>query len=145
MTRTLRMRQWGGGRSLHRPEIIPGIALTCYPPLDPSVAKFIRGYLALPDAPRARVRVALLRLNQALRRRSAGDGAIELSIAFEALTGDDQTMEMTHKVKVRSSRILGGTSEERRRNSAIVGRMYALRSKLVHTGTFRQKPGLACL
>jgi hypothetical protein len=50
------------------------------------------------------------------------------------LVGDKTNNEMTHKVKVRTVRMIGGNLEERRRNAAIVNKAYSVRSKMVHTG-----------
>lgn len=106
-----------------------------YPPLDATEAKeIVSSYLALDGSTRKLVRVALQRISQSLRRHNAGDAAVELSTALEALLGDNATTEMTHKVKVRAVRLIGGSAEERRRNATIISKTYTARSKLVHTG-----------
>lgn len=106
-----------------------------YPQLEPIAAqKVVQGYLALPGKTRDKVRVALKRLNQAQRRHNVGDRAVELSTAFEALLGDGAKTEMTHKIKVRSVRLLGGTDEVRKKNAAVIYKAYDIRSQLVHTG-----------
>jgi hypothetical protein len=106
-----------------------------YPPLDPIEApQIVQGYLALETQTKNKVRVALERLGQAQNRRSLGDRAVELSIALETLMGDNATTEMTHKIKVRSVRLIGGSDEVRKKNSAVMNKAYSIRSSLVHTG-----------
>lgn len=106
-----------------------------FPTLDPVEApQLVQRYLGLPDNVRRQVRVALERLNQAQRRVNVGDQAVELSIAFESLLGDSQA-EMTHKIKIRAVRLLGGNEEVRIANTKIIGKTYDIRSKLVHSGT----------
>ncbi|MGH8604334.1 MAG: hypothetical protein ACREXR_16620 [Gammaproteobacteria bacterium] len=106
-----------------------------YPILDPAEAQqIVQAYLALQGDTRRKVRVALKRLNQAQRLHSVGDRALELSTAFETLLGDDATTEMTHKIKVRSVRLVGGTDDVRTKNAAVINKAYSIRSKLVHTG-----------
>lgn len=123
-----------GGRSSQMLEILP-TRHADYPQLEPIAAQnVVQGFLALRGKTREKVRVALKRLNQAQRRHNVGDRAVELSTAFEALLGDDATNEMTHKIKVRSVRLLGGTDEVRKRNAAVINKAYSIRSQLVHTG-----------
>jgi len=124
----------GGGRSHPLIEVFPKIPRE-YPLLDPVEASaVVSGYLQLRGHTRDKVRLSLNRLNQAQRRHNLGDQAVELCIALEALVGDDQTTELTHKIKVRGARILGGDDKQRARHSSIIGRTYDIRSKLVHTG-----------
>lgn len=114
-------------------EILP-LQVIAYPKLDGQEAReIVQGYLGLNEPTRSKVRVALQRLSQSLRRQDPGDQAVELSIALETLMGDGQS-EMTHKIKVRATRMIGGTSEDRQRISTIISRTYDIRSKLVHTG-----------
>jgi Apea-like HEPN len=115
-------------------EIIP-IQIQNFPALDPIEAKeIVQNYLGLNESVRDKVRVALERLSRALRRQNVGDKAVELSTAFETLVGDNSTNEMTHKVKVRSVRLIGGTNQIRRKNAAVINKAYSIRSTLVHTG-----------
>jgi len=123
-----------GARRGQMLEILPAWHKT-YPLLNAEEAALVvGGYLQLHGNTRSKVRVALQRLNQAQRRHSIGDQAIELSTAFETLLGDNARTEMTHKVKVRSVRLIGGADETRKRNAAILSRTYDIRSALVHTG-----------
>jgi hypothetical protein len=115
-------------------EVLP-LRVNQDPPLDEDEAKQIVGsYLALSGETRKLVRVALQRIGQAMRRHNAGDAAVELSTAFEALLGDKATQEMTHKVRVRSVRLIGGSDAIRRANATVMSRAYKIRSALVHTG-----------
>ncbi|WP_061172503.1 HEPN domain-containing protein [Caballeronia hypogeia] len=116
-------------------EILPRHTLDHYPALNTDEARrIVREFIALPDDVRGVMRVALKRINQAHLRHDVGDKAVELATAFEALLGDGGTNEMTHKITVRSVRLLGGTLSEREINKVIVNKMYSVRSKLVHTG-----------
>lgn len=125
----------GSSHSSHMHEIVPSQPGN-YLALDSNEApQIVQGYLALSGTTRDKVRVALQRLNQAQRRHNIGDRAVELSTAFETLLGDNGTTEMTHKIKVRSVRLLGGTAEVRERNAAVIYKAYNIRSKLVHTGS----------
>lgn len=106
------------------------------PVLDPTEApQIVQAYLALHGDTRSKVRVALQRLNQALCRGNAGDRAVELSTALEALLGEkDVRIEMTHKIKVRSVRLIGGENKVRMKNAVIIKKAYDIRGDLVHTG-----------
>jgi len=118
-------------------EILPNQS-SDYPVLDPvEASQIVQAYLALHIETRDKVRVALQRLNQAQRRRNIGDRAVELSIAFETLLGDNANTEMTHKIKVRSVRLIGGTDKVRKKNAAIINKAYDIRSKLVHKGAVK--------
>lgn len=115
-------------------EILP-IGFADYPVLDSEEApQIVQAYLALPINTRNKVHLALQRLNHAQRRHEVADRAVELSIALETLLGDNANTEMTHKIKVRSTRLIGGTNEVRRRNAAIINKTYKIRSDLVHKG-----------
>ncbi len=121
------------GKTLSFPEILP---TGFFPPsvLDPEAAKqIVSQYLRLKPGLHRKVQVALQRLNQATHRSRFGDKAAELSIALEALLVDDPG-ENTHKVGLRASLLLGGTSQERIRNRAIIGGIYSARSALIHGG-----------
>jgi hypothetical protein len=122
------------GRSTQMLEILPNQPSN-EPTLNGAEAQeIVLAYLALQSATQAKVRVALQRLSQSLRRHNVGDRAVELATALETLLGDDATTEMTHKIKVRSVRLIGGTNDTRIRNAAIINKTYNIRSKLVHTG-----------
>lgn len=122
------------GRSTHMHEISPNRPSTELALNGAETQEIVPAYIALQGTTRAKVRVALQRLNQSLRRHNVGDRAVELATALEALLGDNGTTEMTHKIKVRSVRLIGGTNNARFRNAAIINKTYVIRSTLVHTG-----------
>lgn len=97
--------------------------------------EIVSGYFNLDKTTQGTVSTALHRLNKAIIRHNVGDSAVELSVALEALTGDGTTNEMTHKVKVRTVRLIGGSDEVRARNASILTNTYDIRSKMVHTGS----------
>jgi hypothetical protein len=106
-----------------------------YPPLDPVEAPtVVQAYLALKPSVRDIFNVSIQRINQAQRRRGVGDKAVELCTALETLMGDSGNTEMTHKIKVRATRLVGGAPSVRIYNAALLSETYAIRSKLVHTG-----------
>ena len=76
---------------------------------------------------------------QALRRHDLGDKAIELAIALETLTADGDSNEVSHKVKIRATKILGGDGAARARNAKLISETYNIRSKQMHTGAFDAK------
>jgi hypothetical protein len=88
-----------------------------------------------------RLRIALERLNRAQRRASDVDVAIELGIALEALYLPDAQDELKFRLRVRASRLLGTSEEERRGIYEHVGQLYELRSKAVHTGALPDRIG----
>jgi len=93
----------------------------------------VSGFLAVDGTLRARLRVSLQRLNQSIRRLSAGDKAMELSIALEALLAEGAT-ENTYKVGLRAALLAGGDHQQRVQNRATVSAVYELRSAVVHKG-----------
>ncbi|MCG5076352.1 hypothetical protein L5014_23750 [Paraburkholderia sp. RG36] len=130
----LELTAFGTGSRGQLMEILPSQPPQ-YPKLDGvEAADIVRRFLNLPADVKKKIRVTLNRLQQAQKRRTLGDRCVELSTAFETLLGDNKATEMTHKIKVRSVRLLGGSPEIRRHNAAVMGWMYDARSKLVHTG-----------
>jgi len=128
-----RMRSGSFGQAI---EIVPRMGQT-FPMLDASLAMEIVGaFQRLQPTSQARVRLALQRLGQALRRHGLGDKAIELAIALETLTADDGSNEVSHKVKVRATKLLGGDGAARERNAKLIAETYNIRSKQMHTGSF---------
>ncbi|AKJ68439.1 hypothetical protein ABW99_09640 [Pandoraea thiooxydans] len=116
-------------------EVIPNRRLEAFPPLDAAMAQqAVEAFISLKGSAKEKVRIALSRLRLALSRHSTGDKALEVAIAFETLLEDGGNAEMTHKIKVRTARLIGGSPAERERNAAIVGKTYEVRSAVVHKG-----------
>lgn len=130
----LQEARFGVSRGAKIIEVVP-LGHLDYPVLEPEEAKqIVKSFLDLDAKLRTIIKYALHRFNQALRRHNPGDRAVELAIAFESLLGDGQQNEVTHKVKVRTVRLLGGDINNRIENSKIIKRVYDLRSRVVHTG-----------
>jgi hypothetical protein len=89
-------------------------------------------YLKMDRRWRPLIAVALDRLNLARRRQSHGDQAIDSGICLESLLGDDSPQELTYKLRLRAALLLGKSIEERQKIREDVGRLYDLRSKVVH-------------
>lgn len=121
-------------RRTHFEEVLPGRHQDYLPLEAEKISPLIAKYFSLEATTQDILRVALQRLNQSLRRHAVGDKAVELSIAFEALLGDGERNEMTYKILVRSTRLIGGENSTRKTNSALIKKMYEIRSSLVHTG-----------
>jgi len=91
-------------------------------------------WVGLTEGRKAELRVPMQRLNSAMRRPSLVDSAIDLGIALESIFLPDGRGALTFRLRVRAARWLGSTPGERRRLSAVVGDLYAVRSKAVHEG-----------
>ena len=129
----------GGSLTQHSIEILP-TGHNSYPPLDPAKGQqTVKGYLDLKPETKDKVRVALQRLNQAMRRRNIGDRAVELVTAVECLVGDSGTTDLTYKLTVRAARLIGGDVHERRRNAAVLKKANEIRSAMVHSGRVASK------
>lgn len=131
----------GQSRGSQMMEILPMLTAQNPPVLNAEEAiEVIRLFNALTQSAKERIRIATERLRRALLRHQPADRAVEVSIALEILCGDAQTTEMTHKVKIRAVRLLGGDPEVRERNRTILTKTYDVRSKLVHQGSHDTKP-----
>lgn len=118
--------------SIYNPEIMPRI-IKPLGPWDSETAKIkINQFLNLKEPTKKKVHIALERLNQAMRRSSVGDKALEISIAIESLLSDGPNN--TYKIGLRSPLLLGGDICEMLHVRAIMEGVYALRSALVHKG-----------
>jgi hypothetical protein len=94
-------------------------------------------FLKLNKTPRDLLRLAMQRLNRAMRRHLPVDAAIDLGIALEALflsDMDEERGEPTFRLRLRAARYLGSTAEERETVYDLVGDLYSARSSAVHTG-----------
>lgn len=97
-------------------------------------SRVFSNWLGLSEERRLELRVPMQRLNSAMRRASLVDSAIDLGIALESIFLRDGQGALTFRLRVRAARWLGSTPEERRRLSATVGDLYAVRSRAVHEG-----------
>jgi len=91
----------------------------------------------LSDSQRAELRLAMQRLNSAMRRTSLVDSAIDLGIALESIFLNDQNSdrgELAFRLRVRAARWLGHNSTERNKIAMTMNDLYNCRSKAVHTG-----------
>ncbi len=131
----------GGGTSFPLDEVVPpwhqeAVSLSDD---DEDVARVVNKFCALPSTDyKERLRLALDRLNRAVRRAHGRDGALDLSIALEIMLADGQG-ENTYKIGLRSALVLGGDSSTRLKNRSVVGSLYVARSSLVHTGKLPEK------
>lgn len=102
----------------------------------------IAAFKTLPQTRKARLRLAMQRLNSAMRRLSQVDAAIDLGIVFEILflqdTSSDRT-ELTYRLRVRAARYLETYPQERRRVFALLNDLYRVRSAAVHGGHVPEK------
>lgn len=124
----------GKSRNSQQMEIIPNFTVENSFLDTEEAIEIIRKFMRLESITKDKIKIATDRLKRALLRHEPSDGAVEVSIALEILCGDKQTSEMTHKVKVRAVRLLGGDSNERNYNRTILTKTYDIRSKLVHQG-----------
>jgi hypothetical protein len=93
------------------------------------------------------MRVALDRLNQALRRQNIVDKAIDLGIALEVMLlhgiGENDRGELRFRSSIRGATFLGGGKPERLKTLKLLKDAYDLRSKAVHSGVLKkEKKGL---
>lgn len=103
-----------------------------------------QAFAALGDTHKPLLRLAMQRLNSAMRRASPVDSAIDLGIALEAVFLSDMSEERgesTFKLRIRASRFLGTTKEKREHLYKLVGDLYSARSSAVHTGRVSPKIG----
>lgn len=105
--------------------------------VDDDALTWANRYLQLDGSLRRSVEVALDRLNLARRRHSPGNQAIDLGICLEALLGDENTQELSYRLRLRAALLLGKTLTERQHIRRAVRDLYDLRSKVVHGGARR--------
>ena len=91
-------------------------------------------FQSFPAADKLVVDLALDRLRHAQARLHDGDRAVEIFVALEALLGDGQSNELSHKMSTRAVRLLGGSSADRLRTFQLLKKFYEVRSKVMHTG-----------
>jgi hypothetical protein len=94
-------------------------------------------WLTQTESRRQHLRIALNRMNSAIRHLDVVESAIDLGIAMEALfladRGPDRG-ELGFTLRVRAARLLGTSGASRRDIAKLFRELYDLRSKAVHTG-----------
>ncbi len=123
----------GRGWSHHHHEVSPMMLESLGPFSAPLAARTVQAYLTLQPGLKGRVAIALDRLNQAIRRRGAGDQALDVCIALETLLADGQG-ENTFKVALRAALLTEVDLSDRKRVRGVVGASYVMRSAMVHNG-----------
>jgi hypothetical protein len=98
---------------------------------EPLAQSIVQRFLGLTDGERQKLDIPLSRLNTALRSSDAGDTALDLGIAIEALLGASDT-DISYKVRQRATYLLSGTPGEKRKTFDYLKMLYALRSKVAH-------------
>jgi hypothetical protein len=101
--------------------------------VDENAMNWVFRYLALEEAARRRLDIAIERLSIARRRRSLNDKAIEGAICLEALLLEkDARQELGYRLAVRGARLLGANFDERAAVRRGLTKFYGLRSTAVH-------------
>ena len=107
-----------------------------------------RRWYALDPKKKRHLRIALSRLNAALRRKELTDVAIDFGIALDAVflsgTPTDRG-ELGLTLRLRAAWYLGADFSTRSELSALFSRLYALRNKAVHAGIVDATDGEAAL
>jgi hypothetical protein len=128
-------RHYGGVLLSNDLEEVTPFAFSSPTTLDPEDARRVAStFLALDEPLRSKLRLALRRLNQAIRRPPHGDRALDLAISLESLLGDRSPGETTYKLALRAALVLDVPLERRREVRGIVDALYDLRSRLAHDG-----------
>ena len=103
-------------------------------------SRLLERFSALPEHNKRVLRVAIDRVNRALRRHWSVDAAIELGIALEAFfLSDDEQSELTYRLALRCAWWLGETPEERKQLMKWARVVYQCRSDAVHRGYLAEK------
>lgn len=113
-------------------------------PLDgKAVAKLFRQFQKMSSPEQKVMRIALDRLNQALRRQNLVDKAIDLGIALEVILlhgiNEGDRGEMRYRSSVRGATFLGENKAERAQIFNRLRDTYDLRSAAVHSGVIKSE------
>ena len=107
-----------------------------------SIAELFHRFEEFKPSEKSVMRVALDRLNQALRRQNIVDKAIDLGIAFEVMLlhgiGEKDRGELSYRSSIRGATFLGGGKPERLKTLKLLKDAYGLRSKAVHSGVLKK-------
>ncbi len=102
----------------------------------------IKAFRMLDQTHKARLRLAMQRLNSSMRRLSPVDAFIDLGIVLETLFLQDtsaERSELTFRLRVRAARYLEANLQDRRRVFMLLGDLYKARSIAVHSGHVPEK------
>lgn len=105
-----------------------------------SVQHIFDKFIELPQEVKDKLRVPLQRINQAKRRESIVEKALDLGIAYESLLLSDKghNEQLSFTLRLRAALFLGETIEERKHLMSFFTAFYGCRSKAAHTGTLEQ-------
>ena len=115
-------------------EIIPQRLRKSEPIQEETVVSIVKSYFKLPRKFQNQVIRALDRLNQAMRRSTVGDRAVELSIALESVLLGTERGDNRFKVSLRSGIVFSHDLDKRTQCRKAIKEMYDIRSDLVHNG-----------
>lgn len=115
-------------------EIVPFRLRKPEPIQEEKASPIIKSYFQLTGIFRSQITRALDRLNQAMRRSTVGDRAVELSIALESLLLSEEKGDNQFKVSLRSAIVFSHDLDKRIQCRKVIKEMYGLRSELVHKG-----------
>jgi hypothetical protein len=105
------------------------------------VSPIYQKWITLPEKERKHLRIALRRLNSALRKNPSKeealtDWAIDLGIALESIfVPDKMPGELTFTFYLRAARFFGLDEATRRSTAKVFKALYKLRSSAVHSGS----------
>lgn len=106
-----------------------------------SIADLFRLFDNFDASQKAPIRIALDRLNQALREPVLADKAIDLGIALEVMLlheiGEQDRGELKFRTSIRGSAFLEGSKARRLETFKLFKKLYDLRSKAVHSGALK--------
>ena len=110
-----------------------------------AAARLFRRFQKMSSPEQKVMRIALDRLNKALRRQNLVDKAIDLGIALEVLLlhgiGEGDRGEMKYRSSIRGATFLGENKTERNKIFKRLKDTYDLRSAAVHSGVIKSKKG----
>lgn len=87
------------------------------------------------------LRISIDRWSRSLREARLEDRLIDLATAFESLYCNDGRGAIGYQLQLRVARHLGTDVGNRKAYSRDIGKFYSARSKAVHKGTLKLKPG----
>lgn len=102
--------------------------------------KLLDAYFAWPETERKKLTLSLEQINVAMNALGIRDQSIALGIAIESLlTKSGEKNELTYKMSLRGTKLLGGNSEEKTYTFDMIRKLYGLRSMAIHGDEVRNK------